>query len=575
MYKNIVFSFCIYGNNIKYLRGLEENLKIINEKLPEFYSYIYFSNDVQELYYEIYSKYKNVKIHKIDKNGPELMLYRILTLDIDDKVDVSFSRDIDSRINDRDIWTINEFLNSNKYFHIIRDHYYHKNTIMGGSFGMKRKEFFSISKELESWKESNKITKYDYGTDEQFLRERVYDMIKNDVLIHSNIVGYLHEKISPIEPPLKNEYDFIGNVVDYDEQNLEYFKFKYYDFPYDTHFYFLRKQEQWNILIVLYEEKFSMSSFTDDMLYSLYMAYYYSKKYRKCIDILRKIKVVSEHLIHNSNYLFSKLYSDIIATTDLSREPKENEIVVYYGNYHYSIDNFPVNNKVYRHPIFFSSLQHTKFEFDDCWDNIDIIYILNLEIRYDRYLEILVELCKLNAPLNKIHHYKAKKVINNNDVNIYYEAAKNHIDVITHFIEHNYNNCLILEDDVTFTNRTVEHKKDLKTFFDRNYDFDVCFITASEYGIILPNDDLLSISKQFCTTSSGYILNKKSSKKILDTLIEGNELLLKTGNHRKYANDRYWEKLQIDNKFFIFNRKFGYQRPSYSNINNRYLCHFD
>jgi hypothetical protein len=88
--------------------------------------------------------------------------------------------------------------------------------------------------------------------------------------------------------------------------------------------------------------------------------------------------------------------------------------------------------------------------------------------RAAEFYEILIELCKINAPLNKIHHYKANKEIitGNKKTDVYYGAGKNHIDVVKHFIQNNYNNCLILEDDVTFTSNITMHKKDLKIFLE-------------------------------------------------------------------------------------------------------------
>jgi hypothetical protein len=581
--KVIGISFCVYGTHVKYLKGLEENLKVINEKLPNYRVYIYMGNDVPDEYYHIYSSYKNVTIMKIDKNGTvgaELMMYRSFTLDYYSDVYISFSRDIDSLINDRDIWTMNEFIQSDKLFHVVRDHYWHKMRIMGGTFGMKRNNIISIKKEYWSWKENSNIEDLTYATDEKFLQEKVYDIIKNCVLIHSNIVGYLGEHIHGITKNLLDEYDFIGNVVDYDENMNKFFKFKYYEFPLVEHFHFLVAQEQWQLFIKLYEET-SLHTIKPEsgILFPMYMGYYYTNQFLKCIDILKKYEflTIDEALLFNSNYLFSKLGKKIVATTNIKRQPNEDEIIVYYGNYLHDINNLPISNKVFRHPKYFCNIHHDLIEFHESWNNIDVIYILNLEERGDRYLEILVELCKMGCPLQKIYHYKAKKeiVTTDKEVDTYIGAAKNHINVIEHFINNNYNHCLILEDDITFTNNIEEHQTNLNLFFERKYDFDVCFISSSKYGPFDEYDDLLRISKQPCTTSSGYILNKSRADKVLNIIKEGNDLLLETGNHRVYANDRYWAKIQDDNKMFIFNNKFGYQRPSYSSITQKFSCHFD
>jgi hypothetical protein len=348
------------------------------------------------------------------------------------------------------------------------------------------------------------------------------------------------------------------------------------------HFKILYKAEQWKHLINISENiKIMDFNFYEryDILYNLYIAHYNCGNYNDCIEILKLFKTtyVNEHIIVNSSLLFSKLNKTIVGTTDINRKPNENEIVIIYGNFHYSIDNLPTTNIVYRHPLYFDKVKHDIVEFDECWKEIDIIYILNLVDRYDRYLEILIELCKINAPLNKIHHYKANKEIitGNKKLDVYYGAGKNHIDVVKHFIQNNYNNCLILEDDVTFTSNITMHKKDLKIFLDRKYDFDICFITSSIMGEIRDYDDLLLLSYQYCTTSSGYILNNKTAKKVLDVLEEGNMKLLETGNDITYCCDRYWSKIQKDNKVFIFKNKFGYQRPSYSSITQNTACYFD
>jgi len=572
-----VISFCVYGTHEKYLKGLTKNLEIINDKLPEFYTYIHVGQDITEDYINEYSKFSNVKIIKTELTGPVLMFKRLIPID-DDDVEICFSRDIDSRINYRDMWTINEFIKSDKKFHIIRDHYWHKMRIMGGCCGVKKIDGLNISNEMEAWKKQNpNIT---YGSDELFLREIIYPKIKSICLIHSNIVGYLHEKITRITIPLESEYDFIGNVVEMNN-GIESYKFSYKSIQFDEHFDFLHREEQWGLLIE-HAKQINITNYGTDrlrhMIFGLYMANYYTNDMDGCIEILKLYKhtYVDDHIIYNSNYIISRLGKIVVATTDMSRVPGENEIIIYYGNFYHSLDCLPISNKVYRHPKYFYSLNHHKIEFDPCWEKIDQIYILNLEERGDRYLEILVELCKMNVPLNRIYHYKAKKesITGNKTVDVYYGAGKNHTDVMKHFIEKKYKYCLILEDDFTFTSRINEHKRDLHEFLKRDYDFDVCMISASKYHNIKPYDDLLSLSYQTCTTTSGYIVKNTTVKKVHDVMDEGNKLLLETGN-TGYTCDQYWRKIQKDNKFFLFNLKMGYQRPNFSSITGKWDCHFD
>ena len=575
-----VISFCLYGNKPKYFMGLLENIQIIRNELPHFYVYLTIGNDVSEDVISLCKEFGNVNIIKVNENNAILMAHRFFPID-DDDVDIMFCRDADSRINYRDIWTINEFINSDKRFHIMRDHYWHKSRVMGCSWGIK-KQNFKITDLFYEWRKN--IAEIKYGSDELFLQDIIYPLIKDNVLIHSNITGFFGEEINRIDIPLINDTDFIGNVIDYDENSKPYYEFTYSDYPFITQFNFLRKEEQWQLMLII-SEKIDVSKYNFNVryqiLHDLFLANFYTANVDGCVNVLKLFRktntYVDEHIICNSSFLFKYLNKTIVATTDVNRKPAENEIVIIYGNFHYSHDNLPINNIIYRHPKYFNLVNHDVVEFDSCWNEIEQIYILNLIDRYDRYLEILVELCRINAPLNKIYHYKATKevVTGIKKTDTYYGAGKNHIDVVKHFIDNKYKNCLILEDDLTFTSDIEKHKKDLLTFFDRNYDFDVCLITASVHGEIKEYDDLLSLSYQYCTTSSGYILNKNTAPKILDVLEEGNRKLLETHDDVTYTCDRYWSKIQKDNKFLLFNNKFGYQRPNYSSITQQTTCHFD
>ncbi len=118
-----VISFCIYGDKSekkqKYRRGLLENLDIINKRLPEFNIFIAAGSDVEDDYLEqIKSEYKNIIFKKVDYSGHQVTLQRFLFFDNSD-VEVLFSRDADSRIDDRDIWCMQEFMKSDAYIQLI------------------------------------------------------------------------------------------------------------------------------------------------------------------------------------------------------------------------------------------------------------------------------------------------------------------------------------------------------------------------------------------------------------------------------------------------------------------------
>lgn len=584
-----VISFCLYGSNIKYCQGLVENLKIINEKLPEFEAWIYISDDVPKKYTEQYNAYNNVKLLTINETGPLFRSYRFYPID-DENVELLFSRDADSRIEERDLWCMNEFINSNKTFHIIRDHHWHQARTEAGLFGIKCK--LGIEKLHKKWIKNNvEQAKKDNG-DCIFLKDCLYNKVKDNALIHTNILAYNGEITNRIEIEQKNVYDFVGNVYEY-KNDEQYPFFKYDTIPYPSHFKFLYDECQYEIIKYIASDKEKIKDILlkhdpytrNELLNIIFLSYFKLNLYEDCLWIneFYKYTHIDEQNIIQSNLLLNELKNNgykIIGTTKPLREPNidKKEIIICYGSYCLDVNNLISSTfKIFRHAYFYKLIEYDFFEGDECWDKIDRIYIMNLVERKDRFMEMLVELCHMNVPLTIIYHYKAQKenLANDKTLNSYLGATKNHLDVVNHMLQHNYEYCLFLEDDFTFNCNYNTHKHNLKVFLDRNYDFDVCLISSSKYYEIKPYDDLLSLSYQQCTTSSGYILQKRNAIKINQCFYEGFVKMKETGDYVKYVCDRYWAKLQNDNKFFVFNQKMGYQRANYSNINGTVICNYD
>jgi hypothetical protein len=71
------------------------------------------------------------------------MIWRYLPL-MDPLVDVFMSRDSDSDVNQREVAAVGQWLQSNSTFHVIRDHQYHKEAILGGNSTMKMNELHTV-----------------------------------------------------------------------------------------------------------------------------------------------------------------------------------------------------------------------------------------------------------------------------------------------------------------------------------------------------------------------------------------------------------------------------------------------
>jgi GR25 family glycosyltransferase involved in LPS biosynthesis len=545
-----VFSFCIYGSERNYYDGLLENIRIIKEYFPEFEIYIYKGNcDPTWLFDE------SIKIINTMKDGAINMLYRYLPLTF---ADVGFIRDADSRITERDRWCIKQFLKSEKNYHIIRDHFWHKEPIMGGIFGWKKQ--LQIDFSLDSVIE--------YSQDMTYLKEHLYPLIKQDSLIHTNNHAFLGEHVEVISIPHRDKWDFIGNVIWNSAP-----KFEYFIGDMIAQLQFLRSQDQFIVCSFLTDRiepadiPYNLRNIVFDIAYS---SNFYLKNITKCQYWLSQFEFaeVTPNTYINSNFLFSILNKKIIASFDPDRIPSENEIVIVYGNYPDWHHALPCSSKVYRHASLFTQLNHDRIEYDPSWEPIDTIYILNLKERLDRFNDTLLALCSVKAPIHRVYHYKAEK----DGLPAYVGATKNHVDVMKHFQESNKTNCLILEDDIIFIDDKTHISKSLRTLFSKKYIYNICFLSLSKTGERFPYDNLLSITKQHCTTSSAYLLQKDTVDTVLTTCQEGLQKMIETGDHHTFCIDRYWSKLS---NLFFFKKKIVFQRPSFSNITKQVNFHLD
>lgn len=219
-----VFSYCIYGSDPKYCRGMIKNLEQIKTLFPTFETWIHCGNDVPIDYIEKYKSFNNVKLIFHSETGGRLMSYRFFSIDYPN-VSLMIIRDADSRFHYRDIWCIRSFMSSNYNVFTIRDHPYHGRKIMGGQWGMKRIEKINIQKGYEDFK-----VNYDnldkYRSDQDFIDKSVYDNPNTNMVAYGMKFNFNKETTIDIGISRKTPYDFCGNVILFDKDGNEYYGFK-------------------------------------------------------------------------------------------------------------------------------------------------------------------------------------------------------------------------------------------------------------------------------------------------------------------------------------------------------------
>jgi hypothetical protein len=224
VYYKKVITFSLWGNNPTYTIGAIRNAEQAKNIYPDFecWFYIHRESVPQEIINEL-QKFDHVKIifKNRDLNICKSAMWRFEAID-DPKVEIMLSRDTDSRFLLREKLAVEEWLQSGKLFHIMRDHPFHKSRISAGMFGTRK------IPEIKNWK--TLIDNYDvkksynivhnnvlnYGNDQLFLEEFIYPKIKGNSIIHDSFHKYeKHAKDFPI--PFDKKYNFVGEYVYADE----------------------------------------------------------------------------------------------------------------------------------------------------------------------------------------------------------------------------------------------------------------------------------------------------------------------------------------------------------------------
>jgi GR25 family glycosyltransferase involved in LPS biosynthesis len=272
----------------------------------------------------------------------------------------------------------------------------------------------------------------------------------------------------------------------------------------------------------------------------------------------------------------------LVATFDECRRPKRDELVIVFGSYPHQFNNLVSNNPIKRDVTDFWKFTFDDVEFACCWNDVDVIIIINIEERFDRYYSILRELVRLRAPLHKVRRVSA--IVPNhrdlitaktNHLNGTIGCLSSHIAANRMIKDSDAKNALILEDDFIFTTETGAIKKQIATFFARKYDYSICLLGSSKYGERVPLDDLVSASFQPVTNAEAYFVSRTGVVELLGCFDEALRLLKEERDPSKYAADRYWTILQDGARFLVFTDKLGFQAPSFSDIDRRYTAFFD
>lgn len=233
-----VVSFSLWGNSEVYLQGALKAVTQVQTRYPDWESWFFLGADVP-----IQTRKALVSRGAVLREGPDWgpwsgMYWRFLATEELD-VSIMLSRDVDADILEREVAAVDEWLESGKSIHIMRDHPKHEMPIMGGMWGCRAGLLRDIRNLIQ------KHGKFDrYGRDQEFLANFIYPQFVNDLFIHSECIYFPRELVRK-NPIARSEFEFVGMAQrDTDLVDLQKFYMKEWIYAGSPH---LKRPHPWSL----------------------------------------------------------------------------------------------------------------------------------------------------------------------------------------------------------------------------------------------------------------------------------------------------------------------------------------
>tara|TARA_R110000823_G_scaffold224841_7_gene352760 strand:- start:36 stop:683 length:648 start_codon:yes stop_codon:yes gene_type:complete len=204
-----IISFSLWGDNPIYTEGSVRNAELALEIYPGWICRYYIGKNTPLKIIGRLSEFDNTEIYIMNEPGDWTgMFWRFYSAsDLD--VDVMISRDVDSRLTGRERAAVDEWLESDKDFHIMRDHPHHNTQILGGMWGVRDGLLLDMVEDVYNYSKGDF-----WQVDQNFLREIIYPKVKDNSLVHDE---YFEKKSFPAE---RVSGCFIGQAFDENDERL-------------------------------------------------------------------------------------------------------------------------------------------------------------------------------------------------------------------------------------------------------------------------------------------------------------------------------------------------------------------
>lgn len=183
--RNII-AFSLFGGNPRYCETAILNIEAAKELLPEWTCRFYCDQSVPQHVRDRLSQGGQVVMVSDEIQGKiSGLMWRFLVMD-DSSVDRFLCRDADSLISTREQYAVNEWIKSDKWFHIMRDYATHTELILAGMWGGCHGVFKNLPHMMEDFIKSGEFLGQRV-LDQHFLRHVIWPTIQHNLYHHDSV----------------------------------------------------------------------------------------------------------------------------------------------------------------------------------------------------------------------------------------------------------------------------------------------------------------------------------------------------------------------------------------------------
>ena len=178
--KNVI-SFSLWGNKPRYLRGAIDNALARFYIYPDWVMRFYVDESVPKEVCDTIEKLGGEVVYEaLGQTTKQKLAWRFKVAN-DPTVGRFLVRDIDSVVNSREKNAVEQWIKSDKWFHIMRDWWSHTDLILAGMWGGIANILPQLDEMLANYTPQAMETP---NIDQWFLRDKVWSYVKQSCLIH-------------------------------------------------------------------------------------------------------------------------------------------------------------------------------------------------------------------------------------------------------------------------------------------------------------------------------------------------------------------------------------------------------